>query len=298
MTRSAIPTHLTFVTGEGGLPQIRVGNAAAEAVISLYGGQLLSFVPAGRSQDLLFLSRRAHFESGKAIKGGIPICWPWFGADPKNPAGQAHGFARSRLWSLQKIEQFAPDHTRLTLRLTDDPDTRAIWPYAFELQLVVSIAPTLRIQLISRNTGAHGFAITQALHSYFAVGAIDQVLIEGLEGTSYLDKLQGFARQQHRGAVTFGGEVDRIYCNVPEMLRLVDRARQQQIEIEAEGSTTAVVWNPWQDTAARMADLADDDYRHFVCVETANAADEVIQIPPGGKYRLAVSYRLVALRGA
>ena len=298
MSRSEIPKPLTFVTGAGGLPQIRVSNAAADAVISLYGGQLLSFLPAGNPRDLLFLGSRAYFESGKAIKGGIPICWPWFGADPVNPAGQPHGFARNRLWSIETTEQIAPDHTRLTLSLTDDPDTRAIWPHAFELKLVVSIAPTLRIQLISRNTGAHGFAITQALHSYFGVGAIDRVSVEGLQGTPYLDKLQGFVRQQQRGAVTFSSEVDRIYRNVPTVLSLVDRAWQRQIAIEAEGSTTAVVWNPWQDTATRMADLADDDYRRFVCVETANAADEVIQIPPGGEYRLTASYRLTALGGA
>jgi glucose-6-phosphate 1-epimerase len=298
MLTGATSRNVQCVTAEGGLPQIWVSNAAAHAAISLHGGQLLSFKRKADSLDLLFLSKRARFEPGAAIRGGIPICWPWFGADPANPAGRAHGFARNRLWSVEQIEQPAPDHTRITLGLTDCPETRTLWPYAFELRLVVSIASTLRMELITRNTGAKTFAITQALHSYFSVGAVDRVSVEGLDGTTYLDKLEDFAPKQQQGSVTFTGEVDRIYRQVPDRLRVVDSARQRAVDIAAEGSKTAVVWNPWRDTAAQMADLGDDEFQQFVCVETANAADDLIKVSPGSDYCLQASYCMTALDNA
>ena len=298
MFTGATSGDVQLVSAEGGLPQVRVSNAAADAVISLHGGQLLSFKRKNGSPELLFLSGRARFEPGKAIRGGVPICWPWFGADPANPSGRAHGFARNQLWSLEHVEQSAPDHTRITIGLTDCADTRAVWPHAFELRLVVSIASTLRMELITRNTGAKTFAITQALHSYFSVGAIDRVSVEGLERTTYLDKLEDFAPKQQQGPVAFAGEVDRIYRHVPDRLRVLDRARQRAIDLVAEGRPTAVVWNPWRDTAAKMADLATDEYQQFVCVETANAADELIAISPGSDYCLSADYRMTALQNA
>lgn len=291
----AIPSQLEILAGSGGLPFIEVRNAAAKCRISLYGGQVLSYIPTGSRHDLLFLSKQAYFATGKAIKGGVPICWPWFGADPENRGRPAHGFARNSLWSVGKTEQIAPDRTRITLRLRDDAATRALWPHAFELLLVITVAEALELQLVTRNLGDHPLQITQALHTYFSVDDIARVRVEGLDGATYLDKVKDFAAARQSGAVTFDQEVDRIYRGVGDTLHVVDPAGSRTIEITAENSTTAVVWNPWRDIARNMADLGDDDYRCLVCVETANAADEIIDIDSGAEFTLGATYRLGAI---
>lgn len=293
----AIPGHVEFIEGPGGLPQIRIVNSAATAVISLYGGQVLSYHRNGDT-ELLFLSERAYYADGKAIKGGVPVCWPWFGADPTGQGGPAHGFVRTRLWTVGATTQPEPGLTRIELRLHDDDTTRTLWPHRFALSLVVTIGQTLDLELVTRNTGDQSFDITQALHTYFAVGAIGQVGVDGLDGCRYLDKVREFAGFEQSGTVVFDGEVDRIYQHVTQPLRINDPALGRRIDIACSGSATAVVWNPWQAISTAMQDLADDDYRRLVCVETANAADEVVTIQPGTQYCLAASYGQSALTPA
>lgn len=291
--RFAIPGQLRLSAGPGGLPMLDIENSAASARVSLYGGQVLTYTPVGDA-PLLFLSERAYYAEGKAIKGGIPVCWPWFGADPQDQGRPAHGFARNSLWTLAATKRVSESHTRITMRLGDSNVTRTLWPHAFELLLTVDVGDTLGVTLETRNTGDQPFTITQALHTYFAVAAIDRVSVEGLDGCSYLDKVQDFATSTQAGAVTFGGEVDRVYQGVGSVLHIVDAGGGRRIRIDAEGSHTAVVWNPWKAISAAMADLADDDYRRLVCVETANAASEVIEVAAGASYRLMAEYRIEA----
>lgn len=293
----AIPGHVEIIEGPGGLPQIRITNTAATAVISAYGGQVLSYHRHGED-ELLFLSERAYYADGKAIKGGVPVCWPWFGADPAGQGRPAHGFVRTRLWSVGATAQPEPGVTRVELRLHDDGTTRALWPHHFALSLVVTVGETLDLELVTRNTGDQPFDITQAFHTYFLVGAIEQAGVDGLDGCRYLDKVRDFAEFEQSGTVMFDGEVDRIYQHVKQPLGISDPALGRRIDIACSGSTTAVVWNPWQAISTAMQDLADDDYRRLLCVETANAADEVITIQPGAQYRLGASYGQSALAPA
>jgi glucose-6-phosphate 1-epimerase len=264
-------------------------NRHATARIALHGGQVLSFCPKGGA-DLLFLSDLAVFQPGKAIRGGVPVCWPWFGADPLGLGRPAHGLARTRAWHLRRSATLPGGETLVELGLTDSADTRALWPHAFDLTLEITVGATLSLVLTTRNTGNSPFQITQALHSYFAVGDIARTTVVGLDGCHYIDKAQGAggAVQQQAGAVQIHAEVDRIYTDAPASLAVVDGALQRRIALQVQGSRTAVVWNPWAAIAAGMADLDDDGYQRFVCVETANAADEVITVPPGGEHRLAV----------
>jgi glucose-6-phosphate 1-epimerase len=294
----ALANHLTFISGPGGLPFLQVRNAHAEAVVSLYGAQVLSYRPMGAEADVLFLSERASYEAGKAIRGGVPVCWPWFGPDPQGLGRPSHGFARTRLWSVLNTCATPASETRMTLALRDTPDTRALWPHAFELTLQITVGTTLRLALTTRNTGDAPFQITQALHSYLAVADIAQATVTGLGGCNYIDNAtgaQGAVRQQV-GGVRFEAEVDRIYTGAPAELALVDGARQRQLRISSAGSRTAVVWNPGAALAARMADLSDGDHRRFVCVETAHAADEVVTVPPGEAHRLVATLGLQAGR--
>ncbi len=289
-----IAGQLTFITGKGGLPMIRVETTKAKALISIHAGQVLSYQPVGEAEDVLFLSEKAYYQDGKAIKGGAPICWPWFGADPEGKGRPGHGFVRNRGWNVVATEALANGDIKVTVGLDDTPETQAIWPHAFILRQEIVIGDTLNLSLITRNTGKESFTITQAFHTYFKVGDIARAKVLGLAGCDYLDKAGGGNAQKHQtGDVTIDAEVDRIYLNVGNSLTIDDTAFNRRIQITSQGSKTAVVWNPWEKIARDMADLEDDDYKRLLCVETTNAANDVIEIAPGGEFRLIANYRVM-----
>jgi glucose-6-phosphate 1-epimerase len=289
-----IPDRIAFSDGQGGLTIANISNSAATLSLSLYGGQVLSYRPRTIDDDLLFVSDSAHFRAGKAIKGGIPICWPWFGAAAGGSDLPAHGFARTSHWAVAAADAINDNHTRLVLRLGDDDNSRTLWPHAFELTLTIDVADTLTMTLETENRGNQPFDVTQAMHTYFAIADIGDVRIAGLDGKTYLDKPRDFAADRQHGPVRFDGEVDRIYQAVTYPLTIDDRGNQRRIAIDAEHSQTAVVWNPGPAISAAMGDLDDDAYRRFVCVETANAADEVVTVPPGQACHIRSRYRIAA----
>ena len=290
-----IADQLQFSLGKGDFPIIKINNAHAQAMISVYGGQVLSYRPTSASEDLMFTSEQAYYQTGKAIKGGTPICWPWFGPDPEGLGRASHGFVRNRLWTVQSTATTPNQETTVKLGLVDTSETRDIWPHSFELSIEFTIGSTLKIELITRNIGEQPFSITQALHTYFQVGDIAPLRVKGLEDTAYIDKVDGGVQKQQSGEIAIAEEVDRIYLGVSPALAVEDPTLNRRIEITASGSQTAVVWNPWVDNSTKMADLKDDDYQKFVCVETANAANEVIEMLPGTAYSLSADYRIVRL---
>lgn len=290
--RHGIADRIKIIEGAGGFPFVRIDTDKASGLISLYGGQVLSYQPANEAHNLMFLSNMAYYQDGKSIKGGVPVCWPWFGPDPERQGRPAHGFVRNRYWTLRHTEAVRNGDCRVTLGLTDTPETRAIWPHAFDLSLEVTVGATLNLELITRNTDSKVFSITQALHTYFCVGDIGRIVISGLEDTDYIDKVDNGLHKRQTGGITIAREVDRIYQNVAGELTIDDVTLARRIRITSGGSKTAVVWNPWEKIAAEMGDLKDDDYQRFVCVETANAAAEVVEIPPGSEYRLMANYRV------
>ncbi len=291
----AIPGQLEFIQGKGDFLLAKIDNGQCCALISVYAGQVLSFRPVGQPHDLLFLSDMAYYQQGKAIKGGIPVCWPWFGPDPEGRGRPAHGFVRNRPWEVRATETLADGDTRITLGLVDSSDTLSIWSAAFDLSLQVTVGNALSVELVTRNTGDQPFTITQALHSYFKVGAIDKVQVLGLEAIDYLDKAGDGGRITQSGEVQFSQEVDRIYLDPPSGLVIADTVLGRRISITSRGSHTAVVWNPWAELSAGMGDLCDDDYQRFVCVETANAAADTVEIEESGEYRLGVDYLIQSL---
>ncbi len=283
--------QIEFFEGQGGLPFIRASNAKANALISVYAGQVLAYRPAGKADDLMFLSEKAYYQAGKAIKGGVPICWPWFGSDPEGKGRPAHGFVRNRMWDVIDTAVSVNGEARIVLGLTDTPETRSIWPHAFVLRLEITIGETLGLALITRNSGDQPFSITQAFHTYFGVGDIHQTSVSGLEGKSYIDKVDGGQQKIQSGAVTINTEVDRSYLDVANELVIHDAARKRNVRITSQGSRSAVIWNPWAKIASEMADLQDDDYLRLLCVETTNAASDVVTIQPGSEFRLTAQYR-------
>lgn len=291
-TQFGLTDQLQFVEGNGGLPMIQVNTAHASAQISVHAGQVLSYKPAHAAEDLLFLSDKAYYQDGKAIKGGAPICWPWFGPDPKGKGRPGHGFVRNRPWNVIKTEATANGDIKVTLGLDSTDETQTIWPHTFILRQEITIGQSLNLALITQNTGSEAFSITQAFHTYFKVGDIHQASVSGLEQCQYIDKVDDSKQKQQAGAVTIDTEVDRIYLDVPNTLTIDDHALNRKIQIQSSGNKTAVVWNPWAKISADMADLEDHDYQRLLCVETTNAADDSITIAPNEKFQLTANYSL------
>ena len=290
-----IGDQLRIVEGKGGFPMIELDTGKARALISTYAGQVLCYRPVEQAEDLLFLSETAYYAPGKAIKGGIPVCWPWFGPDPEGKGRPGHGFVRNRPWNLLATEALADGRIGVRLGLSDSEETREIWPQAFELELRATVGDTLEIALITRNKGAAAFDISQGLHTYFRVGDIGQVQVQGLDGKTYIDKMDGGAEKQQQGAVQIGSEVDRIYTGVNDKLEIQDQVLGRSIRIVTAGSASAVVWNPWADTAASMGDLGDEDYKSMLCVETTNAGPDVVSVATGGEHRMSAEYGVAGL---
>jgi glucose-6-phosphate 1-epimerase len=291
----AIPGRLSVVEGVGGLPMIKITSELAEATISLYGGQVLSFQPAGQLDDLLFLSDTAYYAQGKAIKGGVPICWPWFGPDPDGKGRPGHGFVRNRLWTLLGTENFRDGSIQVRIGLSDTSETRTIWDFGFELELQITIATALDMVMITRNTGTDAFPLSQALHTYLAVGDISMTHLLGLEGCTYIDKMDDGQEKVQSGVIVISEETDRIYTGTSGELTVEDLSLKRRITITSKGSNSAVVWNPWAETAASMGDLGDDDFKRMICVETTNAGPDVVNVAPGRDHVLAATYALSSL---
>jgi glucose-6-phosphate 1-epimerase len=287
-----ITNKVKFVAGKGGLPVIEIKNEYAQTAISLYAGQVLSFQPVTQTEDLMFVSNQAFYETGKAIKGGTPICWPWFGSDPEGKGRSSHGFVRNRLWQMREVISTQDGATKIIMGFVDTDETRKIWDYSFDLAIAITVSTSLTIELITRNTSEQMFSITQAFHTYFKIGDIKQVQVLGLEAKDYLDKVDDGKQKTQSGVITFSEECDRIYLNVPSELIINDAALNRKIKITTNNSKTAIVWNPGAIVSANMADLGDQDYQHFVCVETANAANEIIELSPGSEYKLIANYSI------
>ncbi len=285
-----IANQLEIVSGQGGLPMIKIENGSARALISVYGGQVLAFQPLDQNEDLLFLSQQSEYAEGKAIRGGVPLCWPWFGPDPKGLQRPNHGFVRNHFWQIAKTEAVGEAETKVSLLFNESVKKENTWRKPFMLMLDVTIGRSLQLKLTSLNTGDEPFAITQAFHSYFRVGDIERVKVLGLEDCEYFDKLDRGTQKHQNGAVNVSGEIDSIYTNAVNDLIVVDSVLKRNISIHSPDTSTAVVWNPWSKTSRKMPDLASDAYRQFICVEVGNIAFDLIQIQPGGRYSLQADF--------
>lgn len=273
-------------------PVLRVRHPRAEARIALHGAHVMEWTPAGHS-PVLYLSPTALFLPGEPIRGGVPICWPWFGQHPEDPALGQHGFARSRFWKWHSIAE--DDHgVRVRMELSDDAGTHRLWPHDFHVVADIRIGATLEMRLTTSNTGDHGFRVGGALHTYLRVGDVTRCHVEGLDGADYLDTIGAVRRSRQTGRVEFQMEVDRIYRH-SEGCRLVDESIGRQITLTQQGAKDIVIWNPWIEKGGRLKGLPPDGFRHFVCIETANADGRLPAVPPGGIHEMSASIRPSAI---
>ena len=281
--RFAISDHLRFSLSAPGLPVIDIQTPHASARVALQGAQVLTWQPTGQ-KPVLWVSKATVYAPGKGARGGVPVCWPWFGARAGLPA---HGFVRTRLWEMRETRLDAAGQVVLHLGTADDASTRALWDHAFDLELVVTVGQTLSMALVTRNTGTAPFTITDALHTYFCVGDIAQTRVQGLDGCAYLDKVQDFAQLTQTDAVAFTGETDRIYLDTTADCLIEDQAWERSIRVAKQGSSSTVVWNPWREREKAFADMAAGEHREMLCVETCNAGPDQVTLAPGASHTLA-----------
>jgi len=289
---SMLVDGVAVVFGPGDLPMLDIDNRFCRARVSLLGGQVLSYHPKSQLQPLLFCSSNTFFEEGKGIKGGAPVCWPWFGDDARWQG--AHGFARSQFWRLDGITLDDCGVVQIDMSLPSPVmAAHPQWPYAASLKTSIRLGKWLSIELVTENLGEQAMPLTQALHTYFYVCDCRQVEVHGLEHSSYLDKVVDFDRLPASGDhITFNSEVDRIYDQNVGEIQIHDLRLKRTITIKSEGSASAIVWNPWVEKSKAMADFGDDDYNRMICVETANAGEDKRDIAPHESHKLAVKYSI------
>lgn len=250
-----------------------VDNLHAHAEISLFGGQVLSFQPHRDGRERLFLSALARLDGSKSIRGGIPVCWPWFGAHPQDNSLPAHGYVRTRQWTLQDAFE-SVESTTLVLQAssTDGPG----FDGSAALELHITIGSSLRLELFTRNTGTQPFPLSCALHSYFAVTDTRHTQLDGLTGT-YSDKTRNWALFDTPTPYGFSEETDRIHLQACRELRIVEE--HSSTTIQSLGHDSIVVWNPWDTCAQKFPDMEAVDYTRMLCVETA--LTQGYQLAPG-----------------
>jgi len=288
-----IKDQLQFNQEVEGFVMVDISNQFANARISTYAGQVISFQPRHTEEDVLFLSDKALYQDGKAIRGGAPICWPWFGDDTSGFGRPSHGFVRNQPWSILATQSLEDGRSSVTLGLTETDSSLAVWPYQFELELEVIVGTELEIKLTTKNTGRNAFVISQALHTYFNISDVSNIAISGLDSKNYLDKLEGFKEKPQRGDVTFTEETDRVYQQAPESVWLKDKGFNRTINIKSSGSNTTVIWNPWSTSVTKITDLDESKYRNFVCIETANAADDIVTIQAKNEHVISAIYEII-----
>ncbi len=261
---------------------IEVKNNSATAKIALQGAHIFHYERKGE-KPLLWLSEISDFQDGKAIRGGVPVCWPSFGMN--NPDLPQHGFSRTALFEHVSTKELDANTTEVILILRHSEATLALWPYKFELELKITVSEKLTMELTTKNIDDKTFKITQALHSYFAISHISDAKIKGLDQKPYLDALTNEQEVQN-GDILIKEEVDRVYQEVNNEIFLEDKDRT--ISIKNEGSSSVVVWNPWIEKGKRMSGMRDEAYNDFVCIESANAFEDFKLLKPNQKHTLKV----------
>lgn len=288
----AINGQLHFEQNSSGIVVAEIMSQYSRVKISTYGAQVLSYLPEGEVEDVLFLSEKAIYGQGKAIRGGIPVCWPCFSDDDSGFDLPAHGFARNQVWQVIATNIREDGSVTISLALGHTDDSIAIWPYEFSLVLEVVINASLEMVLTTKNLSQESFVITQALHTYFNIRDIDDIEIVGLDKLQYLDKLTHFSEMTQEGHVQVASEIDRVYLTPPATVNLTKTGFARDIVITSVGNESLVVWNPGRESASLLSDIAATSYKKFICIETANAVVDKVLIAAGGCHSITAKYQV------
>lgn len=273
-----------IIAGKGGFPIVRVTSPAAQAEVSLYGAQVFSWKPAG-AEEVLFLSQQSRFEPGHAIRGGIPVCFPWFRGKADNPKAPSHGFVRTKEWRLDSLRADDDGSVTLVCVTAGDDSTRGLWPHDFLIAYRIRIAATLRLELSIMNRGTNPLRFEEALHTYFRIGDIHQAQVSGLNAVTYLDNTDGNRSKRHDGPLALTAPIDNAY-DAEGPADILDPVLHRRLRTEKHHSSTTIVWNPWQQGAASLSDLGNDEWQQMLCVEAGNILNAAVSLAPGEEHTL------------
>jgi D-hexose-6-phosphate mutarotase len=279
-----LPSSVTWAT-RSLLPRLDVAGRHATAQIYLHGAQLAAWQPVHARDPVLWMSAHSVFKPDKPIRGGVPICFPWFGPHGEDKTVPSHGFGRLTPWTLCDAGETPDGTVHLTLQLEDD-NASPVWPHYFHADLRVSIGRTLTVELFVDNPDHATFSFEEALHTYFSVSNIKDVSVSGLESTAYLDKVSGRRERQGSEPIRFTGETDRVYVATQAPCVIHDPGMKRRITIAKRGSDSTVVWNPWVQKARAMADFGDDEWPGMLCIETANVGDAAVTLRPEDRHTM------------
>ncbi|HKN16094.1 MAG TPA: D-hexose-6-phosphate mutarotase [Candidatus Sulfotelmatobacter sp.] len=284
--RFGIPGLASVGEGNGAMPRVQITSPLCEGQMYLHGAQVTSWKPAGNNNaEVLFLSSKSRWTDGQAIRGGIPICFPWFRAKADDPQAPAHGFVRTRPWRLESILQ--EDGAVVVSMMTEsDESTRHWWPGEFRLAHRVTFSSQLKLELVCTNTGTTTLRLEEALHTYNRVADVRQVRVLGLDAVHFLDNTDSNKEKTQRGDVVFASQTDNAYLNTRDTVELLDPNMRRRIRLAKANSLTTVVWNPWREKASEMRDLGNDERTQFLCVEASNILDAAINLAPGQEHRM------------
>lgn len=282
-----IPEITRFEEGSGGLLQLIVNTPLASACIVLQGAHVTHFQAAGED-PLLFVSSASAYRPGKAIRGGVPLIFPWFGANAEDPTLQSHGFARTVVWTLKELHYGSGGRLAATFLLSSSETTYAQWPHHFSLCYRVVIGTELEMSLEVTNPSDASFQYEAALHTYLSVADAAVSSIDGLANTEYLDKTDGFKRKrQETSPFQLTKETDRTYVNTETLCTVSDPAAKRVLRVTKSNSRTTVVWNPWLERAAALADMGPGEWKRMICIETANAGENNVHLHPGQMHKMS-----------
>jgi D-hexose-6-phosphate mutarotase len=283
------PEGVRVETGPGGLERLVLRAEEGEAHVFLHGGHVSHFLPRGE-RPVLWMSRESRFEAGKPIRGGVPICFPWFGPKAGAPEAPLHGYARILPWAVAEVVREADGSLRAVLELSAEATARGGFPHELSLTLAVGVSRSLRLELTARNENGAPARFEAALHSYFAVSDVRQVRVSGLEGRGFVDKTAAMARGAGEARpLAIAAETDRVYPATTATVTIDDPGWARRIVIAKAGSATTVVWNPWIAKAKAMPDFGDDEWTGMLCVETANAMDDAVSLAPGATHAMTAT---------
>lgn len=276
--------NASIAKGNGGLGKVCVASPNVTGEIYLHGAHVTSWKPAGK-EEMLFLSSQSRWQDGHAIRGGVPICFPWFGGKADDPEAPAHGFVRTKAWQLESISQ-VEDGTRVSMFTEGSQDTKRWWPNDFHLAYHVTFSSELELELVVTNTGKTPFHFEEALHAYHPVEDVRKARVKGLHSVPYLDKTDSNRKKVLAGEITIVSETDRVYLDTTGAIELEDPGLRRHTHVAKENSRTTVIWNPWAQKAHSMPDFGDDEWIRMICIETSNVADFAVDLAPGGQHKM------------
>jgi glucose-6-phosphate 1-epimerase len=290
--RFEIPGIASVVEGNGGLQKVRITCPEAAGEMYLHGAHVTSWTPAG-GREALFLSSKTRWEDGRAIRGGVPICFPWFGDKADDPKAPAHGFVRTKAWQLESIAQ-GGDGVTVSMSTESNEDTKRWWPADFRAVYRATFGSQLDLELEVTNTGKTALRFEEALHAYFKVEDVQKVRVVGLNAVEYIDKTDSNRKKIQHGDITIVAETDRVYLNTSDPITLEDTVSPRPIIVAKENSRTTVVWNPWVQKAHSLSDLGDE-WTRMICIETSNVGEFGVDLEPGQNHKMKAVIQVVDL---